>query len=74
MLITRIFTLLCLLLIISSCDKPSEDLTGLKNVELRKKWRDCAYIHTPSSSEQLICGNYEKECNNRKDKGNLSCY
>ncbi|SHF48763.1 hypothetical protein SAMN02745753_02061 [Marinomonas polaris DSM 16579] len=74
MLITRIFTLLLLLLMISSCDKSNENLTGLNNLELRKKWRECAYIRSPSSSEQHICGNYERECNDRKDQGNLSCY
>jgi hypothetical protein len=74
MLITRIFILLCLLLAINSCDKSTEDMTGLSNIELRKKWRECAYIHTPSSSEQKICGNYERECNDRKNEGNLSCY
>lgn len=74
MLVTRIFTLLCLSLIISSCDQSNEDLTGLNNVELRKKWRGCAYINAPTSSEQKACGNYERECNDRKNKGNLSCY
>ncbi len=72
--ITRIFAVLFLLLMISSCDKSTKDLTGLNSVELRKKWRECAYIHTPSSSEQQMCANYEKECNDRKNKGNLSCY
>ena len=71
---TRIFTLLFLSFILSSCDQSNEDLTGLNNVELRKKWRECAYINTPSSSEKKVCDNYENECNDRKNKGNLSCY
>jgi hypothetical protein len=74
MLIARISILLFLSLMISSCDKPTKDFSELNNAELRKKWRECAYIRTPSSSEQQICDNYERECHDRKDKGNLSCY
>lgn len=74
MLVTRVFALLFLLLLLSSCEKSTEDLTGLDTIELRKKWRECAYIHVPSSREKQTCDNYEKECKDRQNKGNLACY
>ncbi|QUX94840.1 hypothetical protein C0J08_05190 [Marinomonas sp. CT5] len=74
MLATRIFTLITILFALSGCGKTNEDLASLNNVELRKKWRECAYQKAPTSTEQKICNNYEKECNARKDKDNLACY
>jgi len=74
MLVTRIFTLLFLLLIISGCEKSTETLTELSNIELRKTWRECAYIQAPSSSKKQQCNHYERECKKRKEQGNLACY
>jgi len=74
MFITRIFASFFLLLILSSCDQSSKNLTELDNVELRKKWRACMYIKNPSSREQQMCKNYGKECNDRKNEDNLACY
>ena len=74
MLVTRIFALFFLLLTITGCENATEDLSKLENVELRKKWRECAYIQAPSNSEQKACSHYERECTLRKDEGNLACY
>lgn len=71
---TRFFTLLFLSLIISSCDKPEEDLSELSNAELRKAWRTCAYLDSASSDDIKTCENYEKECETRKTQGSLACY
>ena len=71
---TCFFTLLFSSLIISSCDKPTEDLSTLSNAELRKAWRTCAYLDSASSDEIKTCENYEEECNIRKKQGHLACY
>jgi|GEM_PF-1715271 hypothetical protein len=74
MLVTRILILLFLLFSLISCEKTMQDATELNTIELRKKWRECAYISSPSNNQKQICNQYEKECNDRKDKGNLVCY
>ncbi|PYF78610.1 MULTISPECIES: hypothetical protein [Marinomonas] len=71
---TRFLTLLFLLLVISGCNKPAEDLTELSNAELRKNWRACAYLDSASGDEIAACENYEKECDTRKEQGRLACY
>ena len=74
MFITRIFTLFFFILMVSGCEKNTEDLTGFSHVELRKKWRECAYIQSPSNDEKKTCNDYETECKKRKNEGNLACY
>lgn len=74
MFIIRIFALLLLMIMINSCDQSNTELNGLTNPELRKKWRECAYIVAPSYSERRICRRYEKQCEHRKEAGNLACY
>ncbi|MCB5161623.1 hypothetical protein [Marinomonas algarum] len=70
----RIFCLFCLLSVLSGCDSPADDLSQLSNAELRIKWRHCAYLDNPSSSQQTRCDRYEKACQQRKQQGNLACY
>jgi hypothetical protein len=74
MLVIRFFTLFFLALMMSSCEKPTTKITKLNNIELRTKWRECAYIQTPSNTKKKMCNHYEIECEKRKNDGNLACY
>ena len=59
---------------LGGCDIFSDPSSKIPEGELRSKWRSCKAISNPSRTKALACENYYRECDKRKDKGNLVCY
>lgn len=67
-------TTLISLLLLAGCDMFAGPSADIPDRELRSKWRECKQIKNPSRTKVLACENYERECDRRKNKGNLVCY
>lgn len=60
--------------LLAGCDMFAGPSADIPDNELRQKWRECKTITNPSRTKHLACENYARECERRKDKGNLVCY
>ncbi len=67
-----IFIALALSLALTGCGESK--FAKLSDQELSEKMRRCRANTNPSPGAAVACGNYEKECQRRREEGKMVCY